>query len=418
MEGAVSDGGGGDDAELRSYLVARLLWNPGADVVDEIHGFMDAVYGAAAPIMRDYFALGRREVRHGQHLWIDQDVCAPYLTDSFLRHGRALLERAAMETSTDGSRRRVDRHLLSIDYVEAMKSLRYRLTGKVYAPADELGAGTRLPDFIRRADSMGITHLREGYPIAQQVRDWSDLTTPHNAISLAEGGTQATVIPDLAGRIISFGTPNCLRVPDPGELGYPNAGGIQIGLFDAGTGEVQVIGWRVASVTGGSVELTGETPRADNILMRIKIVGGTLQVGVSAMNSALSPARLGFLCTAEFACGRSRDVTLSYLDRSGTAQNRSIRHSDGSAYGHIAFSAGDVPRQGWMFTCARGPALQIVNRFHPEDVGHSVFAWSFRGETGLTITAGLRSPDVELAPGQAFELTSEYQLKPLLPLLP
>jgi hypothetical protein len=37
---------------------------------------------------------------------------------------------------------------------------------------------------------MGITHLREGYPITQQVRDWGYLTAHHDAIIPADGGTQ------------------------------------------------------------------------------------------------------------------------------------------------------------------------------------------------------------------------------------
>ena len=93
IEGAVSQGGGSDDAELRSYLAARLLWNPDLNAFAEIHEFLDAVYGPAAPLVWKYFLLRQKEVRRGQHLWIDQNVDAPYLTRDFLKHGGALLER-------------------------------------------------------------------------------------------------------------------------------------------------------------------------------------------------------------------------------------------------------------------------------------------------------------------------------------
>ena len=85
IEGAVSEGGGGDDAELRSYLAARLLWKPDLDAAAEIREFLDAVYGPAAPLMWNYFVLRQHEVRRGQHLWIDQNVDAPYLTRDFLK---------------------------------------------------------------------------------------------------------------------------------------------------------------------------------------------------------------------------------------------------------------------------------------------------------------------------------------------
>jgi hypothetical protein len=120
IEGAVSNGGGGD-AELRSYLAARLLWKPDLDAAAEIREFLGAVYGPAAPLMRKYFVLRQNEVRRGQHLWIDQNVDAPYLTRDFLRHGRALLRSASLEAANSGARRRIERQLLSIDYVETMR---------------------------------------------------------------------------------------------------------------------------------------------------------------------------------------------------------------------------------------------------------------------------------------------------------
>ena len=45
---------GGEWAELRAYLIAKLLWNPDADVDVLIDDFLAGYYGAAAPHLRAY----------------------------------------------------------------------------------------------------------------------------------------------------------------------------------------------------------------------------------------------------------------------------------------------------------------------------------------------------------------------------
>ena len=92
IEGAVSEGGGGDDAELRSYSRGTVVMESGCDASPEIREFLDTVYGPAAPLLRSYFALRQHEVRRGRHLWIDQNLDARYLTRDFLKHGRVLLD--------------------------------------------------------------------------------------------------------------------------------------------------------------------------------------------------------------------------------------------------------------------------------------------------------------------------------------
>ena len=52
LEGSYEAGGGGENAELRSYITARLLWNPHIDVERDLDEFFEGVYGPAAKPMR------------------------------------------------------------------------------------------------------------------------------------------------------------------------------------------------------------------------------------------------------------------------------------------------------------------------------------------------------------------------------
>ncbi|MFC4870734.1 DUF4838 domain-containing protein [Negadavirga shengliensis] len=48
---------GGEFAELRAYLLAKLLWNPDVDIEKEMDGFLDAYYGKAARHVKQYINL-------------------------------------------------------------------------------------------------------------------------------------------------------------------------------------------------------------------------------------------------------------------------------------------------------------------------------------------------------------------------
>jgi hypothetical protein len=421
IEGAVSEGGGGDDAELRSYLAARLLWKPDLDPLGEIRGFLEAVYGPAAPQLWNYFVLRQQEVRRGQHLWIYQNVDARYLSPDLLRRGRALLERALLESSSPkaaapAAQRRIQRHLLSLDYVQAMREKRCVIRGESYGPADPVRVNDDTQKLLKTAQELGVTNLREGYPIAQQARDWGDVAARYRAVVLTDGAVKATVIPEL-GRVIALGwskaaRPNVLRVPDPGEWAYPHKGGIYVSLSDGERTAFQLIDWQLASATRDSVTLVGKSESERALQMQIGIKESTLRMRVTVSNPAASLARVAILCRAEFACGASREAALGYRDRSGNqrSQRISLAEVDGSA----TFAGDDLLRQEgaqqeWALACEH-PALRVRNRFWAEEVGRCTVSWSFRDAAGLSIVMTVASPEVELAPGQQVALTSDYDL--------
>jgi hypothetical protein len=54
-QGATPENGGAENAELRSYVLAKMLWDPSVNVVEIINDFLQGVYGKAAGPIRDYF---------------------------------------------------------------------------------------------------------------------------------------------------------------------------------------------------------------------------------------------------------------------------------------------------------------------------------------------------------------------------
>ncbi len=161
---------------------------------------------------------------------------ARYLTPEFLKHGRALLDEALLKASTAEVRKRINRHLLSIGYVEAMREKRCLIQGESYEPADPARVRDDTQKLLKTAAELGITNLRESYPLTQQARDWGDVAARYRAVVLTGGAASATVVPEL-GRVVALGLsnrtqPNILRVPDPSEWAYPHKGSIYVSLSD------------------------------------------------------------------------------------------------------------------------------------------------------------------------------------------
>ncbi|MBR1870959.1 MAG: DUF4838 domain-containing protein [Kiritimatiellae bacterium] len=75
-----------DFAELKTYLLAKLMWNPDQDAGKLIDRFLAGYYGKAAPYVKKYLKNLHSLPRNSetQHLGIYEQVRTPILTDAFL----------------------------------------------------------------------------------------------------------------------------------------------------------------------------------------------------------------------------------------------------------------------------------------------------------------------------------------------
>ena len=88
--------------ELRTWLLAKLMWNPDADVDALIRDFTDGYYGAAGRYVRDYLDLEERILRrdgiHGNCYVHPSDSM---FTEEFIREGRRLFAEAKQAVAAD-----------------------------------------------------------------------------------------------------------------------------------------------------------------------------------------------------------------------------------------------------------------------------------------------------------------------------
>ncbi len=153
FQGAYAPGGGGSDAEMRSWVMARLLWNPDQDANALVNEWMAGVYGPAAAPMRLWFDLLHEKVRGpDKHFFIfDRIERVHYITDDVLAEGDRLFDEAVKLAAQQA---------VALEYVKKARLwLRYAKVMK------HPTAGPEFTSFMADVRKLGVTQLREGQPI-------------------------------------------------------------------------------------------------------------------------------------------------------------------------------------------------------------------------------------------------------------
>jgi hypothetical protein len=149
MEQAAYQSRGGEFAELRAYLIAKLLWHPEAAVEPILDDFMSGYYGRAGQYVRAYFDLlhGRLTPETHIHLGLQHDD--KLFSDEFIRRAESLFDQGEIVADTEEVRRRVELARLPILYLKCKRSP---------AIARRDGSYARFREIVKRE---GITHYAE-----------------------------------------------------------------------------------------------------------------------------------------------------------------------------------------------------------------------------------------------------------------
>ncbi len=153
-------------AELRTWILAKTLWNPGYDTDRAIDEFLEGYYGQAAAPIRRYIDLVHGEARSGAiHFRIGERPSSTLFSDHLVARAAALFDQAEKQvTDQPAIRERVRVARLQIVYVQIAKCMK-TLTRPGERSAANLHHLQSLFDmFDRVAHEEGVTQVSEGGP--------------------------------------------------------------------------------------------------------------------------------------------------------------------------------------------------------------------------------------------------------------
>lgn len=116
---------GGEWAELRAWVLAKLLWNPEQDAHALVREFIQAYYGKAADDVQKYFDMVQALVTNDHHFNIYINENNALYTEAFIKKGQKLLNKARRKVAGNAQlAHRVDKVRLQLLYLHAMRHTR------------------------------------------------------------------------------------------------------------------------------------------------------------------------------------------------------------------------------------------------------------------------------------------------------
>ena len=114
---------GGAFADLKAWIIGKLLWNPEQDTYALAHEFIRDYYGPAAPFVQQYFDLCESLVKPDTYLDIFFSETHPVYTEEFIAEATELVDKArqAVEGESDEMKHRVDLVRLQMQYLHLMR---------------------------------------------------------------------------------------------------------------------------------------------------------------------------------------------------------------------------------------------------------------------------------------------------------
>jgi hypothetical protein len=418
LQGAYAPGGGGSDAELRSYVMARLLWNPAADVEREIGEFLRAVYGKAARWMREYFDLAHAQVRlkprgKGHHMWIFDQPRQPYLSEEFLARGMALMDRAEKAADNDQVRERVRKARLPLEYVRYTRAKQMVVRDGQYGVADAAALKKQFESVMAAAKKFGIQQLHEGRTVEQHEKNFARRIRDYRAVTAENAALRVTVVPELNGRIVEIIDKrtglNLLRTPDAGSWDYPDVSGAWVSIHPDFYGNAYAVEW--ATQPGEGLTLAGKTQNGLAVRRRIWLDGESARVNTwtEVENTSGAPVAAVLQAHAEYSPKdglEGRELAWRYEPLAGVRQEGAFFQPGQETTGTVTLEGDQRPRGAWTAYHPAVPAL--TNHFAVDEVWRAVMRWTVRG--GALASMLLWSGERQLAPGEKVSLRADYEI--------
>lgn len=118
FEEAQYQSGGSEFAELKTWVVTKLLWDPDQDTDALVKDFIDGYYGQAAPKILEYYQLCQSLVKPDTHFGIYINEEHPIYSDEFVSEAGAILDEAMALTEDDAVRERVEKVKMQVTYLK------------------------------------------------------------------------------------------------------------------------------------------------------------------------------------------------------------------------------------------------------------------------------------------------------------
>jgi hypothetical protein len=413
---------GGELAELRTYIMAKTLWDPSYDTDKVIDEFLAAYYGRGAAPLREYLNLIHDKAGNDlqTHVRIYTAPSATgYLTPEIIARSVQLFDRAEAAVRDDPVRLhrvQVARLPLMYSQIALAGSALYRDEGDRLVQDAATDVSALADRFAEIARAEGVTRVREGGPQAG-LDPWL-ASVPRQSSALAvhwlrSGTLEVGIVPELGGRVWRL-----KHVPSGADLikrygsdqGWdPGSGGYE----EYSQAEYRSAGWHepytVLEKGDRYVALVADLQGGLRLVRRIELdpQKPLLRVTSTLTNVSGAPRRACLRVHPAFQVASTAEANVRLRRADGAWDARSLATPDDPQAEKDVWLRGDERPAGAWLIADETADLAIVSRFEPSEVAQCLLNWSGRdGRVNLEMF----SPEAELPPGGQIAITHSYEV--------
>jgi len=410
-------GKGSELAELRSYLLAKLLWNPAADADKIRREFLAGYFGQAVGPIDQYLSLLHDTVEQENiHCFINTGPRAPHLRPEKIARARELFDEAERLAENTEILERVKIARMPIQHVELeWAKPKYRFVGDSYEaePAPETEQLAReFADVARRNDIPMLCEFENRTPAwhLEQQTFWKK-TWP--AVHLKNEHLEVSIVPGLGGRVVRLfhvgAQRELLLGPQPDGREYPFSAGIEEYSQRGG----REAGWQQAyeyqvEIPGKKLSLGADLPNGLKLHRTITLAENSAELVIHSTleNIADTPKMSCLRIHPIFQLGQTQEIKVVYKTVAGADCTVVLNLKPGQNRGKMLLEKTDRPAGTWTAINA-AVGLGITQQFDIHEVEQLWLDWLPERERFFL---ELASPEKNLAPGEKISLTHRYSV--------
>lgn len=405
---------GGEMAELRTYIIAKTLWNPEYDTDKAIDEFLAAYYGPAAPYVRQYVDLVHASFRDGQnnHVAIWGWDPENYMPGDFTLQAQRLFSLARTAVKDDALLlRRVRLAQMPVVYMMLRGASVYG-TEKDRLIDIDLPGTNWLAEFMRVVNTERITCYREGGYLGDFLHNLKPPATELVLEKLTNGRIAVELVPGFGGRILqvrdqSLGV-DWMKVYEGHRRVQPTGSGIE----DYSERPYHSPGWSepygIVARDPAGITLRATLTNGLELERRIELPDdrARLLVRSSLSNPGQQARAAGLRIHPAFTVPDLSRAHLAVLDDAGRWTLQPLPAPlDGKPDSNFSFEGDKRPVRGWgLVDDATGHCL--LSRVLTGDVNRCFVYINWRDNQ---VNLEYWAPERELKPGES--MTIEYELE-------
>jgi len=407
---------GGELAELRTYILAKTLWDPSTPTDQAIDEFLEGYYGGAARPLKRYIRLIHKQVKKNDkiHMGIYSSPDIGYYTDAVLRKATKLFQEAEDAVSQDETllqRVKVTKMPLLYTKIALAGDEMERTEDSIQVKGD---IGALIQEFEETAKQEGVSRVREGGEGALDTwlsriksKGWE-----HPISRLENEALSVEILPTFGGRLISLRDRRTgrewLKTPcsedgcDPGIGGYEETTGP--GFRSPGWNEAYKLIVQKADTLTLKAALRNGLTCTRTVALSGK--GKALTIETKVKNETQEPREALLAVRPQFAVERFKNISLQ-AKKGDTWRDLDLASwYSGQLEDQKILANEEKPNGSWRLLM-EGTEDVLEDTFNPESVSRCVCQWSVPDKR---VELMLYSERKTLGPGETLSLAHSYRI--------